>query len=63
MSAVLRFDPNSNCAIVQCLLKRITNDAINFIVDLDGNVKYKETLVFEDFVNDPTVKTLLTGMK
>lgn len=40
-SAVIRYDPVSNCASIQCLIKTVTNDAINFIVDMECNLKYK----------------------
>ncbi len=46
MWASLRYDPVSNCAVAQCILKRLNNNAINFIVDLDGELKYKENDMF-----------------
>lgn len=41
LSSELRYDPITNKPTVQCMLKKITNDAVHFIMNLDGKLLYR----------------------
>lgn len=63
MTSGLRFDHINNCAVVQCILKKVTNTTISFIMNLEGQLVYKENQMFKDMVNESYIQEPLKKMK
>lgn len=51
LTTALRFDPISNGANIECILKKVNDLTITFITDLNGNLIYYETELFKELVN------------
>ena len=63
VDSALRFDPVNNVTCIQSLLRRNSDDSIKFVIDLDGQLVYKETDSFQDFATCTAVKDTIAALK
>lgn len=63
LTSALRFNPIDNSAIIECILRKVNNSAITFIMDLNGHLVYRETEVFKDLANQASVQNSIKNIK